>query len=67
MSVPSGLGVYWVTNNLLSTGSTVAIKQYFKQNPPNFKVDLDTLADSQMTAYLNPVWGYRYIINKNNY
>ena len=60
LSVPAGLGVYWVTNNLLSTGSTVAIKQYFKKNPPAFSnVDLETLADSQMSAYMNPIWGYK--------
>lgn len=33
LSVPAGLGVYWVTNNLLSTLSTYGIKAYFKENP----------------------------------
>lgn len=29
LNVPSGLGVYWVTNNLLSTAQTVYIRQKF--------------------------------------
>jgi len=60
LSVPAGLGLYWVTNNFLSTGSSLAIKQYFKMNPPSFKkVDLDALAASGMTSFMNPMWGYR--------
>ena len=64
LSVPAGLGIYWVTNNSLSTLSSVAIKQYFKMNPPTFKnVDLEKLASSSFsaspTAALNSVWGYR--------
>ena len=33
LSVPAGLGVYWVTNNLLSTATTAGIKAYFKTHP----------------------------------
>jgi YidC/Oxa1 family membrane protein insertase len=33
LSVPSGLGVYWVINNFLSTATTGGIKEYFKANP----------------------------------
>jgi membrane protein insertase Oxa1/YidC/SpoIIIJ len=58
--VPSGLGIYWVTNNSLSTLSSVAIKQYFKMNPPSFKnVDLEKLASSSSASTYNSVWGYR--------
>ena len=59
LSVPAGLGVYWVTNNLLSTLTTVSIKQYFKANPlPLEKINIDELANSQNSAYYNPAWGY---------
>ena len=34
LSVPAGLGVYWVTNNVLSTATTGGIRAYFKANPP---------------------------------
>lgn len=37
LSVPSGLGVYWVTNNFLSTATTAGIKEYFKLNPPKVR------------------------------
>jgi YidC/Oxa1 family membrane protein insertase len=33
LSVPAGLGVYWITNNILSTATTAGIKEYFKRNP----------------------------------
>lgn len=33
LSVPAGLGVYWITNNLLSTVTTLSVKEYFKRNP----------------------------------
>ena len=59
LSVPAGLGVYWVTNNLLSTATTVSIKQYFKANPVALEtINIDELANSQNSAYYNPVWGY---------
>ena len=37
LSVPSGLGVYWVTNNFLSTATTAGIKAFFKANPPKVR------------------------------
>ena len=59
LSVPAGLGVYWVTNNLLSTVTTVSIKQYFKKNPLKIeKINIDELANSQNSVYYNPTWGY---------
>ena len=62
LSVPAGLGVYWVINNILSTVTTGGIKEYFKRNPvAAFKIDLDTLANSQQSVYNNPVWGYTYV------
>ena len=33
LSVPAGLGVYWITNSVLSTVTTAGIKEYFKRNP----------------------------------
>ena len=59
LSVPAGLGVYWVINNILSTVTTGGIKEYFKRNPvAAFQIDLDSLANSQQSVYNNPVWGY---------
>ena len=59
LSVPAGLGVYWVINNILSTVTTGSIKEYFKRNPvAAYKIDLDLLANSQQSVYNNPVWGY---------
>jgi hypothetical protein len=60
LSVPAGLGCYWVINNFLSTAATVGIKAYFKSNPSSVSdIDLDKLANSQMSAYMNPAWGYK--------
>jgi YidC/Oxa1 family membrane protein insertase len=63
LSVPSGLGVYWVINNLLSTATTAGVKEYIKQNPPKKfdNIDLEKLANSQNSVYMNPVWGYKYV------
>eukprot|EP01042_Synura_sphagnicola_P000454 gene454-481_t len=59
LSVPAGLGVYWITNNVLSTVTTAGIKEYFKRNPSSvINVDLDKLANSRSGAYSNPAWGY---------
>ena len=60
LSVPSGLALYWVVNNFLSTAATVSIKKYFEKNPPSFaSVDLDNLANSAMASFMNPAWGYK--------
>ena len=62
LSVPSGLGIYWVTNNLLSTLSTVGIRQYFKSNPnAGFDIDIEKMSRKLFTVNANPIWGYRYI------
>lgn len=62
LSVPAGLGIYWVTNNLLSTVTTISIKQYFKKNPFKFEdIQLDALAgQAQLTTsgMYYPEWGY---------
>eukprot|EP01038_Epipyxis_sp_PR26KG_P010547 gene10547-14169_t len=60
LSVPAGLGVYWIVNNILSTVTTAGIKEYFKRSPPDFvkNIDIDKLANSKMGAYMNPAWGY---------
>lgn len=55
LSVPAGLGVYWITNNALSTVSTVTIKEYFKKNLKALDFDIDSLMRSPF--YL-PAWGY---------
>ncbi|KAF6002037.1 Flags: Precursor [Cyanidiococcus yangmingshanensis] len=34
LNVPSGLGLYWVTNNIVSTLQTIAIKRYLASNQP---------------------------------
>jgi len=60
LSVPSGLGVYWITNNVLSTVSTAGIKAYLKANPQSVgaNIDLDLLAGNQTSVYMIPAWGY---------
>eukprot|EP01039_Chlorochromonas_danica_P004013 gene4011-4388_t len=63
LSVPAGLGVYWITNNLLSTVSTWGIKEYFKRNPVKMdSVDIDALIASQFSQSnpaLYTLWGYK--------
>lgn len=59
LSVPAGLGLYWIINNTLSTVVTGGIKAYLKSLPgEGFEVDLDALANSVNSAYVNPAWGY---------
>jgi len=58
LSFPAGLGVYYLTNSVLATGSTLGIREYFKQNPSKFDIDIDKLANDQYSAFRNPVWGY---------
>ena len=55
LSVPAGLGLYWITNNALSTISTVSIKEYFKRNSKAVDFDIDSMITS---PYYLPVWGY---------
>ena len=50
MNAPAGLGVYWMTNNVITTVTSLSIKEYFKRNPVQFEnVDLDTLANTAQT------------------
>ena len=59
LSVPAGLGVYWITNNILSTVTTAGIKEYFKRNPVKLaSIDIDSLMDNPQGIYMNPTWGY---------
>lgn len=41
LSVPAGLGVYWITNNLITTAISLTIKEKFKKNPIVYDVDVD--------------------------
>lgn len=41
LSVPSGLGLYWITNNLITTAISLSIKQNFARNPVVIDVDVD--------------------------
>ena len=43
LSVPSGLGLYWVFNNVLTTISTVTVKKLVEKPPIDPKVDLIAL------------------------
>ena len=52
LSVPSGLGVYWITNNVLSTVSTAGIKAYLKANPQSVRVAwLCCVSSAMVTDY----------------
>lgn len=55
LSVPAGLGVYWITNNVLSTVSTVSIKEYYKRNQKDLEFDIDKMITS---PDYQPSWGY---------
>lgn len=41
LSVPAGLGIYWITNNILSTATTAGIKAYLKANPMQVHACID--------------------------
>ena len=55
LSVPAGLGLYWITNNVLSTVGTVSIKEYYKRNQKALDFDIDKMITSPF--YL-PAWGF---------
>lgn len=57
LSVPAGLGVYWITNNVLSTVSTVSIKEYYKRTSKEIDFDVEAIA-GQGNPYYMPTWGY---------
>mmetsp|Transcript_9847 Transcript_9847/g.32075 ORF Transcript_9847/g.32075 Transcript_9847/m.32075 type:complete len:457 (-) Transcript_9847:261-1631(-) len=42
-NVPAGLGLYWMTSNLFTVGSSVASKAYLKANPPTLDIDFKKL------------------------
>jgi YidC/Oxa1 family membrane protein insertase len=59
LSVPSALGLYWITNNILSTVTTGSIKEYFKKNPLSIaNIDIEMLATKLTSTYFNAYWGY---------
>lgn len=59
LSVPSGLGLYWIISNILSTLTTFSIKAYLKKNPAQlFDIDLDAIAAKFTSRYMIPAWGY---------
>lgn len=59
LSVPAGLGVYWITNNLLSTVTTLSVKEYFKRNPVQVKaIDIDEMVTRTDSRYYYPDWGF---------
>ena len=41
LSVPAGLGLYWITNNLITTAISLTIKENFKKNPIVYDVEVD--------------------------
>ena len=46
--------------NVLSTLTTVSIKEYFKKNPLSAgDISVDDLAAQFNSAYYNPTWGYK--------
>jgi len=55
LSVPAGLGLYWITNNVLSTVGTVSIKEYYKRNQKALDFDIDSMITS---PFYQPNWGY---------
>jgi YidC/Oxa1 family membrane protein insertase len=60
LSVPSALGIYWLTSNILSTVVSLGIKSYLKANPESsIDIDIEKLANNQFSAFTNPVWGYK--------
>jgi len=38
LQVPSGLTIYWFTSNLFTVSQSVAVRQYYKMNPPNIEL-----------------------------
>jgi membrane protein insertase Oxa1/YidC/SpoIIIJ len=38
LQVPAALGVYWMTNNIITTTATQTIKGYLKANPPQLDI-----------------------------
>lgn len=69
LNVPSGLGVYWVTNNLVSTAQTVFIRgRFYKDNPPQEEDASTTTVDASSTTLpssnLEPKDGFQTRIAK---
>jgi YidC/Oxa1 family membrane protein insertase len=59
LNVPAGLGVYWVTNNLVSTAQTMFFRNKFKANNPTpaFAADA-TPGSAPRTAQLQAKEGF---------
>lgn len=71
LNVPSGLGVYWVTNNLVSTAQTVFIRARFdKENPAvdesASSVTMDTSASVLASSALEEKDGFAAKSAKNS-
>ncbi|KAG5177971.1 60Kd inner membrane protein-domain-containing protein [Tribonema minus] len=50
LQVPAALGVYWMTNNIVSTTATQSIKAYLKANPPQLDIPEDILKPAQKSG-----------------
>jgi YidC/Oxa1 family membrane protein insertase len=48
LQVPAGLTIYWFTSNIFTLTSSLAVKAYFKANPP--KINLPEYWDSALSA-----------------
>ena len=46
LSVPSGLGLYWITNNLVTTSISLAVKERFKRDPIVMDVEVSGVVPS---------------------
>jgi len=53
LNVPSGLGLYWVTNNIVSTIQTIGIKRYLASKQPE-RVGAPRTLDGAVDERLNP-------------
>jgi len=38
LQVPAGLTIYWLTSNIFTLGQSVAVKSYYKNNPPQIEL-----------------------------
>lgn len=56
LNVPSGLGIYWVTNNFLSTVQTLYIKSRFPAG--SFNINADDVDASSSTVDVTPSEGF---------
>jgi len=55
MNAPSGLGVYWVFNNILTTSFTVGVKKLVEKPPIDVDVDLVALGPRREPQPIQPL------------